>query len=169
MGVIGNAAGNLGFLAGVMYLAIRCGMILEDRLTAMEGKPGRKPIRSRATKTRRTGRCWSYAKLEWCRLDGIGWFPWPPAPLGWFSARRWLHDLGAVLGDQGGQEHRRVSDAFGIGDSVHFIANLWLEPDGAGFSEGSSWRRWEPRALTFLPCSEKLHERFLALSAGIFP
>jgi hypothetical protein len=49
-GLISNAAGNLGFLAGIVYLVVRCGMILEDRLTAMESKP------SRATKARRTGR-----------------------------------------------------------------------------------------------------------------
>ena len=53
-GVIGNAAGNLGFLAGVMYLLLRVGMIAEARLSAMEGKPGQR--RSRATKARRTGR-----------------------------------------------------------------------------------------------------------------
>lgn len=52
-GLISNAAGNLGTLAGVMYLMLRVGMIAEARLTAMEGKPGR---RSRATKARRTGR-----------------------------------------------------------------------------------------------------------------
>jgi hypothetical protein len=51
-GIIGNAAGNLGFLAGIVYLVVRCGMILEDRLTDLENKPGR----NRATKHRRTGR-----------------------------------------------------------------------------------------------------------------
>jgi hypothetical protein len=56
-GIIGNVAGNLGFFAGVVYLVVRCGMVLEERLTEMERKPGRRPVgRSRATKARRTGR-----------------------------------------------------------------------------------------------------------------
>ena len=52
MGAIGNAAGNLGFLAGIVYLMIRAGMVLEGRLTDLENKPGR----SRATGARRTGK-----------------------------------------------------------------------------------------------------------------
>ena len=52
-GIIGNVAGNLGFFAGVVYLTVRCGMVLEDRLTEMERKPVK---RSRAARVRRTGR-----------------------------------------------------------------------------------------------------------------
>lgn len=55
MGSLTSGQATLGTLAGIAYLAIRCGMILEDKLTDMENIPARKRSPRRAT-ARRTGK-----------------------------------------------------------------------------------------------------------------
>lgn len=47
MGSIGPGASALGTFGGIGYLALRCGMILESRLSALEGESASrvKPIK----------------------------------------------------------------------------------------------------------------------------
>lgn len=51
MGAIGPGASALGTFGGIGYLALRCGMIVEARLSAVEAQPA--PRKPRAIKTGR--------------------------------------------------------------------------------------------------------------------